>query len=82
MYCESKYSPYICLTDYFDIRDMSRGGARNYPKGSGKRETLVCRVDPETMAQIRQLAEDCGMSRGEVIDHVIKWYAEDSEKEG
>lgn len=63
------------------LETMSRGGARNYPKGSGKRETLVCRVDPETMNCIKQLAEDCGMSRGEVIDHVIKWYVESSEKE-
>lgn len=65
-----------------ESRTMSRGGARNYPKGSGKRETFVCRVDPETMAQIRQLSEDCGLSRGEVIDHVVKWYVENSEKEG
>lgn len=61
---------------------MSRGGARNYPKGTGLRQMLTCRVDPETMSWIRQLAEDCGMSRGEVIDHVIKWYVENSEKEG
>lgn len=42
---------------------------------------LTCRIDPETMSWIKQLAEDCGMSRGEVIDHVIKWYVESSEKE-
>ena len=61
---------------------MGRGGARNYPKGTGVRVILACRVDPETMTQIRQLSEDCGMSRGEVIDHVIKWYVESSKKEG
>lgn len=58
-----------------------RGGARNYPKGSGRRETLVCRVDPETMAQIKQLAEDSGMSRGEIIDLVMKCFVENCEKE-
>lgn len=55
---------------------MGRGGARNYPKGSGRRETLVCRVDPQTMASIVRLSEDCGLSRGEVIDHIVKWYQE------
>ena len=61
---------------------MSRGGARNYPKGTGARVNLMCRVDPKTMTHIKRLAEDCGMSRGEVIDHVIRWYVEDSRKEG
>lgn len=59
---------------------MSRGGARNYPKGTGARVNLMCRVDPETMGHIKRLAEDCGMSRGEVIDHVIGWYVEDTKK--
>ena len=61
---------------------MSRDGAHDYPGGSGRRKTLVCRVDPDTMSWIRQLSEDCGMSRGEVIDHVIKWYVENGKKEG
>lgn len=61
---------------------MSRGGARNYPKGTGTRVNLMCRVDPETMEHIKRLAEDCGMSRGEVIDHIVRWYVEDSRREG
>lgn len=58
-----------------------RGGARNYPKGSGRRKTLVCRVDSETMKSIRHLAEYGGLSRGEVVDRIIQWYIEDCQKE-
>ena len=59
---------------------MGRGGARNYPKGTGVRVNLMCRVDPETMSHIKALSEDCGLSRGEVIDHLVRWYVEDCEK--
>ncbi len=51
-----------------------RGGAHIYPKVSGRRETLVCRVDPETIKSIKHLAEYGGLSRGEVIDIIIQWY--------
>lgn len=53
---------------------MGRGGARNYPKGTGVRVILTCRVDPETMGQIEQLAHDVGISKGKVIDLLVKDY--------
>ena len=61
---------------------MSRGGARNYPKGTGARVNLMCRVDPETMTLIDEIANDCGLSRGQTIDAVVKAFKEDCEKEG
>lgn len=51
---------------------MSRGGARNYPKGTGRRVHLVCRVDPETMKSIDEIAEARGISRGQTIDEAIR----------
>lgn len=53
----------------------------NYPKGTGARVNLMCRVDPLTMELIRRLSEDCGLSRGEVIDNLVKWYIDDAKKE-
>ena len=53
---------------------MSRGGARNYPKGTGARVNLTCRVDPETMTLIDEIANDCGLSRGQTIDAVVKTF--------
>lgn len=60
---------------------MGRGGARNYPKGTGLRVNLMCRVDPLTMGSIKKLSEDCGISRGEVIDNIVRWYIENCESE-
>lgn len=60
---------------------MGRGGARNYPKGTGPRVNLMCRVDPLTMESIKKLSEDCGISRGEVIDNIVRWYVENCESE-
>lgn len=69
--------------------EKSKGTRGGFRPGSGakrlgdqKRVNFVCRVDPGTMNRIKQLSEDCGMSRGEVIDRIIKWYVEDSNKEG
>jgi len=50
------------------------GGARNYPKGTGLRVILTCRIDPETMARIVQLSKDVGISKGKVIDLLVKDY--------
>lgn len=51
-----------------------RGGARNYAKGSGLRQTLTCRIDPDTYAIIEQLSSDLGISKGKVIDEIVKAY--------
>lgn len=53
---------------------MGRGGARNYPKGTGLRVILTCRIDPETMARIEHLSKDVGISKGKVIDLLVKDY--------
>lgn len=63
-------------------RRFGWGGARNYAKGSGLRKTLTCRIDPETMAAIDRLAEDLGISKGKVIDEIVKAYIEQCEEEG
>ena len=63
-----------------------RGGAR---KGAGakplpecvKRQTFMCRVKPDTLTHIKSLSTDIGISRGEVIDHIVKWFIEESGKE-
>ena len=41
----------------------------------------MCRVDPLTMGSIKKLSEDCGISRGEVIDNIVRWYIENCESE-
>ena len=50
------------------------GGARNYAKGSGVRVSLGCRVDPETMKALQELADKMGTSMGKVIDEIVKEY--------
>ena len=55
------------------------GGARNYPKGSGLREMLTCRVDPITMARIKGIAVKHGMSIGKVVDLVVSRFVENGE---
>lgn len=62
-------------------RRFGWGGARNYAKGSGPRQTLTCRIDPETMDTIVQLAGDLGISKGKVIDEIVKAYVEQCGKE-
>ena len=60
---------------------MSIGDSMCSQKGRKSRANLMCRVNSDTMSQIKQLSEDCGMSRGEVIDHIVKWYVESCKKE-
>lgn len=48
------------------------GGARNYPKGTGLRVFLTCRVDPATMSRLEELSVDTGMGKGRIIDELIK----------
>ena len=55
---------------------MPRGGARNYPKGTGLRERLACRVDPLTMKRVNELVEEMGVSSGKVIDFLVRNYDE------
>ena len=50
------------------------GGARNYPKGSGVRVSLGCRIDPETMKALQELAEEMDTSLGKVIDTIVHEY--------
>lgn len=59
-----------------------RGGARNYPKGTGLRVRFACRVDPETMDKIEQLVQDVGISSGKVIDMIVEDYFERCDREG
>lgn len=56
-----------------------RGGARNYPKGTGVRVQLSCRIDPETMQKLDALSKDWEMSRGEVVDDLLKFYNDQME---
>lgn len=58
------------------------GGARNYPKGSGLREVLTCRVDPVTMSRIKCIAEEHGISIGKAVDLVLSRFAESGGAEG
>lgn len=55
---------------------MPRGGARNYPKGTGPRVRLACLVDPVTMKRVNELVEKMGVSSGKVIDFLVKSYDE------
>ena len=48
------------------------GGARNYPKGTGVRVNLVCRIDPATMARLEEISAGTGMSKGKIIDELVK----------
>lgn len=48
------------------------GGARNYAKGTGVRVTLGCRIDPATMAQLEEIEAETGMSKGKIIDELVK----------
>ena len=49
-------------------------GARNYPKGSGVRVSLGCRIDPETMKALQELSEEMKASLGKVIDTIVHEY--------
>lgn len=46
----------------------------NDPKGTGVRVQLSCRIDPETMQKLNALSKDWEMSRGEVIDDLLRFY--------
>ena len=48
------------------------GGARNYAKGSGLRVNLGCRIDPETMARLEEISASTGMSKGKIIEELVK----------
>lgn len=48
------------------------GGARNYPKGTGLRVSMTCRVDPATMSRLEEISASTGMSKGKIIDELVK----------
>lgn len=48
------------------------GGARNYPKGTGLRVSLTCRIDPATMTKLEEISASTGMSKGKIIDELVK----------
>lgn len=60
-----------------------RGGAR---PGAGRRpeelKTVTFYLSPETSDRITSLSKDMGISKGKVVDYIVRWYVEDSRKEG
>ena len=50
------------------------GGVRNYPKGTGLRVSMTCRVDPATMSRLEEISASTGMSKGKIIDELVKDY--------
>lgn len=42
---------------------------------------IICRVSPETYTTIESLSHDLGISKGKVIDEMVKAYVEQCEKE-
>lgn len=52
----------------------------NYPGRKEMRVPILCSVSPDTKKFIRELSASQGMSPGEVIDHLTRWFKEDSEK--
>lgn len=61
---------------------MSRGGARS---GSGRPEenlVSVCLyIEKETRDELSGLSSDLGISRGKVVDLLVRWYSEDCRKD-
>ena len=62
------------INNFMEKSKNTWGGARNYAKGSGVRVSLGCRVDPETMKALQELADKMGTSMGKVIDEIVKEY--------
>lgn len=60
-----------------------RGGAR---PGAGRPsedlKAITIYVSPDTVSRLDSLSGDLGISKGKVVDSLVKWYAEDSNKEG
>ena len=64
------------INNFMEKTKNTWGGARNYPKGSGLREVLTCRVDPVTMARIKGIAERYRISIGKAVDLVVSRFTE------
>lgn len=61
---------------------MPSGGAR---RGAGRpKESLVpvcLYIDKETRDEITRLSSDLGISRGKVVDLLVRWHSEDCRKD-
>ena len=60
------------ISHFMENSKKSWGGARNYPKGTGVRVNLVCRIDPATMARLEEISANTGFSKGKIIDDLVK----------
>ena len=60
------------INNFMEKSKNTGGGARNYPKGTGVRVNLVCRIDPATMARLEEISASTGMSKGKIIDELVK----------
>lgn len=65
---------------------MPSGGKRNNAgrKASqdGPRVSIPCRVSVKTAEALSALAAKTGCGRGQVLDMIVSWFIESSEKEG
>ena len=62
---------------------MASGGRR--PGSGRKKEPLKMvsvRIHEDTVKVLNTLSNDLGISKGKVVDHIVRWYVEDSRKEG
>ena len=62
---------------------MASGGRR--PGSGRKKEPLKMvsvRIHEDTVKVLDSLSKDMELSKGKVIDHLVRWYVEDTEKEG
>lgn len=61
---------------------MPRGGARS---GAGRPEeslvTVCLYIEKETRDELSGLSSDLGISRGKVVDLLVRWYSEDCRKD-
>lgn len=60
-----------------------RGGAR---PGAGRPsedlKAITIYVSPDTVSRLDSLSKELGISKGKVVDSLMKWYVEDSDREG
>lgn len=61
---------------------MSSGGARRGAGRPGESLVSVCLyIEKETRNELSGLSEDLGISRGKVVDLLVRWYSQDCRKD-
>lgn len=64
------------------MRGGARDGAGRPPIPKSERKVLLsCKVKPATLNMLRNLAAECGISTGQVVETIMQWYLESCQSE-